>query len=232
MGGGGRGGSWVGGGGVAGRGAGGGDVRVGVNGEQRGSQGGGGGKVWVEQAKMLVMGELDLQRHDVAGGVAYNQLVSFAGLTFFPIKGLMAGMAAVMVIWMTRDPAAMEPTSAHFWFVMSIALSAGFVVAYPINWWLVDRGLKHGMMTGRPEGAPIPLAARLVMAGDALGGGHPEVTKPQTPGQMAHEMKPATSTPDLVRMIAVSLVVLAVGIAIASVFGDLTMSAGSMAAGQ
>ncbi|MEO5768075.1 MAG: hypothetical protein ABIS92_06955 [Polyangia bacterium] len=69
-------------------------ARVVVNSEQRVSQGGAVGKVWVEQAKMLVMGELDLQRHDVAGGVAYNQLVSFAGLTFFPIKGLMAGIAA------------------------------------------------------------------------------------------------------------------------------------------
>jgi len=70
------------------------------------------------------------------------------------MNGVMAGMAAVMVTWMMRDRAALEPTSAHFWFVMSIALSVGFVVAYPINWWLVDRGLKHGMMMVRPEGGP------------------------------------------------------------------------------
>ena len=62
-----------------------------------------------------------------------------------------------MVTWMTRDPIAMEPASAHFWFVMSIALSVGFVVAYPINWWLVDWGLKHGMMTVRPAGSQCPL---------------------------------------------------------------------------
>lgn len=30
---------------------------------------------------------------------------------------------------------------------MSMALLTGFVVAYPINWWLVAKGLKHGMMT-------------------------------------------------------------------------------------
>jgi uncharacterized protein DUF4396 len=41
---------------------------------------------------------------------------------------------------------------------MSIALSVGFVVAFPINWWLVDRGLKHAMMV-RPEGAPMALRA-------------------------------------------------------------------------
>ena len=151
---------------------------------------------------------------------------------FLSMNGVMAGMAAVMVIWMTRDPAAMEPTSAHFWFVMSIALSVGFVVAYPINWWLVERGLKHGMMTVRPEGVPMPVAAGLVMAGAALGGGHPRMTKAQTPGRMEHEMKPATSTSDLVRLSVVSLLALASGIVIAGMFGDLTMSAGSMPAGR
>ncbi len=147
---------------------------------------------------------------------------------FLSMNGVMGGMAAVMVTWMTRDPAAMEPTSAHFWFVMSIALSVGFVVAFPINWWLVDRGLKHGMMTVRPEGAPMPLAAGLAAAGAALSGGHGQMAMPAGGGQMEDEMKPAASTTDLVRMTAVSLLVLAVGIAIAGVFGDLTMSAGNM----
>ena len=151
---------------------------------------------------------------------------------FLSMNGVMAGMAAVMVTWMTRDPAAMEPTSAHFWFVMSIALSVGFVVAYPINWWLVDRGLKHGMMTVRPDGAPMPLAAGLVLGGAALSSGHGQMAMPAGADQMEHVIKRATSTPDLVRMGAVSLLVLAVGIAIAGLFGDLTMSAGSMPAGR
>ena len=34
-----------------------------------------------------------------------------------------------------------------------MALLAGFIVAYPINWWLVAKGLKHGMMTARRAGA-------------------------------------------------------------------------------
>ncbi|MDQ6944691.1 MAG: DUF4396 domain-containing protein [Actinomycetota bacterium] len=145
---------------------------------------------------------------------------------FLSMNGVMAGMAAVMVTWMTRDRASMEPTSAHFWFVMSIALSVGFLVAYPINWWLVDRGLKHGMMTVRPKRGPVPLAAGLSMAGAALGASHRQMTQPTRAGQQ--EMKPTASTGDLVRMSAVSLTVLAVGVAIASLFGDLTMSAGNM----
>jgi hypothetical protein len=34
-----------------------------------------------------------------------------------------------------------------------MALLAGFVVAYPMNWWLVANGLKHGMLTVRHEAA-------------------------------------------------------------------------------
>ncbi|MFZ5559170.1 MAG: hypothetical protein ACOZDY_21045 [Pseudomonadota bacterium] len=34
-----------------------------------------------------------------------------------------------------------------------MALLAGFVAAYPVNWWLVSKGLKHGMMTVRDDGA-------------------------------------------------------------------------------
>ena len=32
---------------------------------------------------------------------------------------------------------------------MSMSLLTGFIVAYPMNWWLVANHLKHGMMTVR-----------------------------------------------------------------------------------
>ena len=41
----------------------------------------------------------------------------------------------------------------QFWFIMSMALIVGFVCAYPINWWLVAKHMKHGMMTVRAEPA-------------------------------------------------------------------------------
>ncbi len=52
---------------------------------------------------------------------------------------------------------------------MSMALLTGFVVAYPINWWLVAKGLKHGMMTVRPRApaATHGMAAAMPMAGGA-----------------------------------------------------------------
>jgi uncharacterized protein DUF4396/multicopper oxidase len=63
---------------------------------------------------------------------------------------MMAGMAPVMIfLMMGRDMRAMWPGEPMFWFVMSLAVTAGFVIAYPINVWLVAKGLKHGLMTVR-----------------------------------------------------------------------------------
>jgi hypothetical protein len=39
-----------------------------------------------------------------------------------------------------------NPASPVFWFVMSMALLVGSILAYPINWWLVSYYLKHGML--------------------------------------------------------------------------------------
>ncbi len=68
------------------------------------------------------------------------------------MNAMMAAMIAVMVILMSRDMAAMEPTTLRFWGVMSLAAIVAAVVAYPLNVWLVWAGLKHGMGTERALG--------------------------------------------------------------------------------
>jgi hypothetical protein len=66
---------------------------------------------------------------------------------------MMAGMFPTMVaLMMGRDMRAMEPTQLTFWGAMSAAVGVGFVVAYPVNVWLVSVGLKHGMGTVRALG--------------------------------------------------------------------------------
>ncbi len=60
---------------------------------------------------------------------------------------LMAGMIVTMQILMPVIEGAGEPWRPGFWFVMSMAMIVGFGAAYPVNWWLVTRGLKHGMLT-------------------------------------------------------------------------------------
>ncbi len=66
---------------------------------------------------------------------------------------MMAGMFPTMVVLMMgRDMRAMEPTQLAFWGAMSAAVLVGLIVAYPVNVWMVDKGLKHGMGTQRALG--------------------------------------------------------------------------------
>ena len=63
---------------------------------------------------------------------------------------MMGGMAPVMVLLMMgRDMRAMWPGEPLFWMVMSLGVIAGFAIAYPVNVWMVSRGMKHGLMTDR-----------------------------------------------------------------------------------
>jgi hypothetical protein len=66
---------------------------------------------------------------------------------------LMAGMVPTVMALKVRITSAADPMTPSFWFVMSMGLLVGFIVAYPMNWWLVVNHLKHGMMTVRPAGA-------------------------------------------------------------------------------
>ena len=38
-----------------------------------------------------------------------------------------------------------EKTNPVFWFMMQIAMLAGFLTAYPVNWWLLRAGIKEKM---------------------------------------------------------------------------------------
>lgn len=77
------------------------------------------------------------------------------------MNAVMAGMVPIMIIIMSRNMSAMEPTSLRFWGVMSLASLAGLALAYPVNVWLVAMRLKHGMGTERvlgKGGAPVAAA--------------------------------------------------------------------------
>jgi len=60
---------------------------------------------------------------------------------------VMAGMFPVIVIVKHFLPESSNPTTLYFWGSMSLATLVGFVLAYPINSWMVKRGVKHGMMS-------------------------------------------------------------------------------------
>ncbi|MBI1775872.1 MAG: DUF4396 domain-containing protein [Proteobacteria bacterium] len=84
--------------------------------------------------------------------------------TFLPelisMNAMMAGMAPIMsLLMMGRDMRAMDPTELVFWGVMSFGVAIGFATAFPVNVWMVKRGLKHGLMTERAPGSPFDLTA-------------------------------------------------------------------------
>ncbi len=84
---------------------------------------------------------------DMAGG---NYLKSLR-MTFLPeflsMNCLMSGMLLVSKFWMPHVDGGNDPSKPQFWFIMSMALLAGFVAAFPINWWMVANHMKHGMIT-------------------------------------------------------------------------------------
>lgn len=77
--------------------------------------------------------------------------------TFIPelvsMNLLMTGMVPTMKYMMPRIDGANDPTQPAFWFTVSMALIVGFILAYPVNWWLVVNNMKHGMLTVRPGAA-------------------------------------------------------------------------------
>jgi len=87
---------------------------------------------------------------DMAGGSYKSALRRTFISELLSMNWLMAGMLPAMTLAMMALPGSHNPGTADFWFVMSMALLTGFITAYPVNWWLVSKGLKHGMMTVRP----------------------------------------------------------------------------------
>lgn len=91
---------------------------------------------------------------------------------------VMAGMIPVMLLLAHFWPGSDQPSGAAFWFRMGLSSIVGGVVAYPINYWLVSRHLKHGCMT--LPGADGPASA--------LGHRSPEKTMLMADELEKHEM--------------------------------------------
>ncbi len=157
-------------------------------------------------------------------GMAGGSYVRALSSTFFPellsMNCLMAGMVPVMTLAMIHAPASHNPSGPTFWFIMSMALLVGFLSAYPMNWWLVSRHLKHGMMTVRPPNES---------ANGAAHGTTHDIHKPSEPtGDMQQKSMPPmggdvnpVSNSVLAWMTILSFLVFGLGLFIAVVFGGL-----------
>lgn len=119
---------------------------------------------------------------DMMGGsypaaVRHSLLPEWLSMNF-----MMAGMFPTMVVLMMgRDMRAMEPTELVFWGTMSASVLVGLVTAYPVNVWMVDKGLKHGMGTQRAlgKGGHSMAAERARWEPD-------KESKPESPAAAAH----------------------------------------------
>ena len=90
----------------------------------------------------------DMMGGSYVGAVRQTILPEWLSMNF-----VMAGMFPAMTTWMMgRDMRAMEPLQLAFWGAMSGAILVGFLTAYPINVWMVEKRLKHGMGTQRAIG--------------------------------------------------------------------------------
>lgn len=38
-----------------------------------------------------------------------------------------------------------DPNIPEFWYMLQIAMMAGFATSYPVNWWLIRTGIKEKM---------------------------------------------------------------------------------------
>lgn len=171
---------------------------------------------------------------DMAGG---NYAISLR-MTFLPelvsMNGLMAGMIALSVPWRQAAGILATPTHPQFWFIYSLSLTLGFAVTYPLNWWLVSAGLKHGMMTIQPDGKPVPLAAAMALAGVALSAksDRPANARRNAVPTLNAASQSAPAVPgkptgranriDKTWMIIVSLALLSIGVIIAGTVGSLS----------
>jgi hypothetical protein len=145
----------------------------------------------------------------MAGGSYVSALKSTFMAELLSMNLLMAGMMPTMMILRRHVPAADNPLTPNFWFVMSMALLVGFILAYPMNWWLVANHLKHGMMTVRPATAGAPgHAAEAAMSGMAPAG--PGMSHMSMPMEGGHTLRPPIAV-----MALLSLLALAAGLAIA-----------------
>lgn len=137
----------------------------------------------------------------IAGGSYSRSLRSTFTSELLSMNCLMGGMIAVSTLAWKGVREAHDPTQPLFWFRMSLALMFGFVIAYPMNWWLVANHLKHGMMTVRRT--PALATAHADMGQMAMGG-----------VEGAHRARPGPGgpRPPLAVMTVVSVFVLAAGL--------------------
>jgi Domain of unknown function (DUF4396) len=121
---------------------------------------------WVVFAAALqVLGSTLLAKYALAFALAYTFGILFQYFSIAPMRGLgladgvraavkadtlsliayEVGMFAWMGVSQKLLFPGLEPVSWTFWFMMQIAMMLGLGTTFPMNWWLIRRGIKEPM---------------------------------------------------------------------------------------
>jgi hypothetical protein len=141
---------------------------------------------------------------EIMGGSYWDNVRSTFLPEFISMNAMMAGMAPTMsFLMMGRDMRAMKPSNLLFWGVMSLGVAVGFFVAYPVNVWMVKRGLKHGLMTERKSHS----------------------ASKQSHGHSKHQMISDATVPQLAAVASVTTLMLLAGLIVPGFYVNLSLSA-------
>lgn len=121
-------------------------------------------------AGLTLLGSALLAKYAVAFALAYAFGIFFQYFSIAPMRGLgfpdgvraavradtlsliayEVGMFAWMAVTQKLLFPGLEPVSWTFWFMMQIAMMLGLATTFPMNWWLVRRGVKEAMQDTAP----------------------------------------------------------------------------------
>jgi hypothetical protein len=82
-----------------------------------------------------------MKQLDAAHALAAAVKADAASLTAWQL-GMYGWMAIVTFVLVGHE---LDKTDPVFWFMMQIAMIAGFFTSYPVNWWLLRAGIKEAM---------------------------------------------------------------------------------------
>jgi len=86
----------------------------------------------------FLLGMIPLRRAGFDWGRAFKTVLVAEGLSIVV-------METAQVLTELYTPGVMDAglTDSLFWFGMGLALLAGFAAAFPVNWWLIGKGIRH-----------------------------------------------------------------------------------------
>jgi len=162
---------------------------------------------------------------EMLGGTYWENVRKTFLPEFISMNAMMAGMAPIMsLLMMGRDMRAMEPTELVFWGVMSVGVMAGFALAYPFNAWLVQRQLKHGLMTERREGSKFDIELKEKHRSHTGQTSEKHETH-DAQGSGRHGMETDATVPQLAAVAGIALLLLVTGLVVPGFSVNLRLGA-------